>query len=185
MEHIKVVLNQKKAKYNSKNKTMTKSITGRLESCTIKKTGITNNKPWTIYQVTINGEQFSTFDAAYKDHIGQEGTWEYEEKPSPDGQYINRTLSRYPEIQTNAGADSSVAPDNIIRGLGILRGDIKKLKEGVEGSLEAINGLLQTINAKISPPGVAEETPVSPNKPPISIDDSDIPVIEDNVSEGN
>jgi len=159
---------------------MLKSITGKIESCVIKKEGVTNNRPWKIYSITINGENFSTFDAKYVEKIGQEGTYEYEEKNSPDGQYVNKTLSKCPE--TNQVTTSTNTPD-IIRGLGILRGDIQHLRESMEMRLHDIDEAIKLLNkpeqivATIPQPTAVSTPQEEQNFVPNNNSVNDIPII--------
>jgi len=170
---------------------MLKSITGTISSCTIKKEGITNNKAWKIFSVTINGEQFSTFDAAFLDNIGKEGTYEYEEKNSPDGQYVNKTLSKYPETTIQAGTTETIRTTDtvsiggdagvatIIRGLGILRGDIKRLEESVNEKLNKLALAIEFLS-KTPQPNQPASTPAVPeyNQSEINNSTDDIPIID-------
>jgi hypothetical protein len=156
---------------------MLKSINGIIQSCVPFRTGEKNGRKWTIFNVVINGEKFSTFDTKYSQHIGTEGTWEYEEKQN--GQYVNRTLSRYPEAKTpNANADES-----IMRAFGIIRGDIKALKDLMESRFLTIQDMINSITIEDMGPESEESQP-----PQIQYDetlkntgDLDIPVIEDTV----
>ena len=71
---------------------MEQEITGRVESATLIKEGMSakTGKPWHLYEVYINGQKFSAFDAAYVDSVGNEVTalFTLEQK----GQYTNYTL---------------------------------------------------------------------------------------------
>lgn len=72
-----------------------KQVRGIVNSVTVKTSGTTNGRNWTIYEVVISNEQYSTFDAGFKELIGQEGTFNYTEKEnvSSDGRvFINKTL---------------------------------------------------------------------------------------------
>jgi len=53
------------------------------------------NIPWTIYEVNINGQIFSTFDSTYQNLIGQSGTFDYQTSTrSVNGKnYTNNTLA--------------------------------------------------------------------------------------------
>lgn len=154
---------------------MLRSITGKIESCQIKKTGVSEKgRAWTICAVVINGEQFSTFDTKYQDNIGKEGTFEYDEVQK--GQYSNKTLVSCPEtmVSEGAGGHPSVLVDNMMRGFGILRGDIAKMKESIEMKLDIMNDALATPTNEEPLP--TEEPPVE-NPPSDLIKDEDIPVI--------
>ena len=157
---------------------MLKSVTGKIESCVVKKTGTSDKgKAWIIYNVTINGEQFSTFDTKYTSNIGKEGTFEYDEVQK--GQFLNKTLGSYPEVQVpsgmgGAGGHPTVLVDNMMRGFGILRGDIQKMKEAIEMRLDAMDGkLASSINTEEPLP----EEPPAESPPSDIIRDEDIPVI--------
>ena len=142
---------------------MTKSIQGTIQDVHIKKQGEKNGRPWTMYTVVINGEQLTTFDSKYKANIGKQGTWEYEEKQ--DGQYLNRTLSRYPEVKGNDG----LLDDKVVRALGLIRGDIVGLKK----ELQEIKDMINAISVE-----VPDEQPA--NIPAGMVEDKDIPIIEEN-----
>lgn len=153
---------------------MLKSITGAIESASILRTGISpkNNRPWTMFSVIINGEKFSTFDSNYQKNIGKSGTWEYEEKPSADGQYINRTLSRYPEIKGSEG----LLDDKMIRALGLIRGEIAGLRKELQEVKELINAISveateDTIEESVNMPNSGINSGI--------IRQEDIPVIEE------
>jgi len=163
-----------------------KSITGKIESCQIKKEGITNKRPWKIFDIAINGEHFSTFDAKFAEHIGQEGTYEYEEKNSPDGQYVNKTLSKYPETVVNTVPSAPITngdTTSVIRGLGILRGDIQKLEQSLNEKLDrlalAVEAMSKSPNPNLpmpsGPEGPSGPTPEYTNEANNSTDD--IPII--------
>jgi len=155
---------------------MLKSITGKIESCTIKKEGNTNGKPWIIYGVTINGEQFSTFDSLYSENIGKEGTYEYEEKIN--GQYVNKTLSKYPE--SNVPANSSAAPgsDNVVRVGGILRGDIKKLEEAMNKRFDILASTIDSLSKASQPTSSPESEIPVPEFSQVDNSTDDIPIID-------
>ena len=163
---------------------MLRSITGTISACTIKKEGITNNRSWKIFAVVINGEQFSTFDAAFAEHIGQNGTFEYDETTTPDGQYVNKTLSKYPETVINAGTSAtptgSADIGSIIRGLGILRGDIQRMEKSLDERLSRLASAIASISSPPSP-----ETPVTPemsSSPAANNSPEGIPIINETPS---
>ena len=71
-------------------------ITGKIMSVMVVKQGVTNNNSWSLYEVTINGEKFRTFDAGYNNLINQQGTYKFKEEivTGNDGrQYKRRTLN--------------------------------------------------------------------------------------------
>jgi len=117
----------------------------------------------------IAGEKFSTFDSKYADNIGKSGTWEYEEKQ--DGQYTNRTLSKYPEaiVQTESTGETNM------RAFGVIRGDIKAMREFFEKELTEIKEILNTVVVDVEPDGNDSTTT---KKAPV-VDDGEIPIIED------
>lgn len=69
---------------------MEQEIKGVIENVTEFKSGVTNNKPWTIYHLFINGQKFSAFDKTYKEMEGKEVTAKYTTEQK--GQYTNLTL---------------------------------------------------------------------------------------------
>lgn len=75
-----------------------KKVSGIIFSVTVKKSGITNGRNWTIYEVIIGGESYSTFDAGYKESIGKQGTYEYVEKQNTSNGrvFTNKTLQALP-----------------------------------------------------------------------------------------
>lgn len=58
-------------------------IQGRIDSVIAKRSGSSfkngRNIPWTIYEVTINGQKFDTFDNTYQSMVGQQGSFDYEQ----------------------------------------------------------------------------------------------------------
>ena len=72
-----------------------KQVTGVIFTVVVKKSGTTNGRNWMIYEVVIGGEPYSTFDAGYKELIGQQGTFNYTEKQNTSGDgrvFTNKTL---------------------------------------------------------------------------------------------
>ena len=111
---------------------MLKSITGTISACAIKKTGTSDKgRAWTIFDVVINGEHFSTFDTKYQENIGKEGTFEYEEVQK--GQYLNKTLQSYPEIGGSKGAGGHPTVRNNIKTI-IMTDENKRPNEEVENT---------------------------------------------------
>lgn len=140
---------------------MLKSINGSIESVTVLRSGMKNNRAWTMFNVIIAGENFTTFDTKYRSNIGKQGTWEYEEKQ--DGQYLNRTLNKYPEVKV----ESENTDELNIRAFGVIRGDIKSLKEEMQRGFNNLQEMINTI--------LVED---APNDGPITSVKEDIPVIE-------
>lgn len=153
---------------------MLKSIQGKIEGCQLKRQGEKNGRAWKMYEIIINGEKFTTFDTKYSLNVGKEGTWEYEEKQ--DGQYINRTLSRYPEIKVPNGE----IDENIIRALGVIRGDIKTLKDSIDAQFSFLKDMIDSLAVEEPEPKRPDYNPKDPQynemfgKP----NNDDIPVIE-------
>ena len=69
-----------------------KKVDGVIQDVKLFKEGETNGRKWAIYNVSINGERFSTFDEQYLGCVGNDGSWCYTEAPSKDGKYVNKTL---------------------------------------------------------------------------------------------
>ena len=150
---------------------MTKSINGSIESANQVRSGVTSKgRPWIMYQVVINGEKFTTFDAAYLSNIGKLGTWEYEEKPSADGQFINRTLSKYPEVKSPSSVPSSVPSsgsdglinDKVVSALGLMRNEMIEIKLELKEIKDLINAISVEVpdNAMDLPQSAEKELPV-------------------------
>ena len=148
---------------------MMKSITGTIQSCDVLREGEKNGRKWIMFSVIINGEKFTTFDTKYKEHIGQEATWEYEEKQ--DGQYINKTLSKYPETKVSDKNVDKNVDETMIKAFGIIRGDIKALKNAMEIGFNSLKEIINSIT-------VEESTPLKEPQVTKPIDNNDIPIIE-------
>ena len=77
------------------NKRILNRVIGKIEDVSLLKEGETEGRAWKLYKVTINGKTFTTFDAGFKELIGKEKEWEYEEKEmaKKSGEvYTRRTL---------------------------------------------------------------------------------------------
>lgn len=75
-----------------------KYIDGEITNVSVNKSGITNGKKWTKFDVVISGENFKTFDKTYLEQIGELGRWTYNEEPwtSPEGKTFNiKTLVEF------------------------------------------------------------------------------------------
>ena len=104
---------------------------GLITSVNEIKTGVTNGRKWTIFEVDIEGEKFSTFDPSYKTKVGKVGNWEYEIKQK--GEYQNKQLKPLPKPK---------AEDTIKLGFGYIRGDIKRLETTLKRIEEKIDYLM-------------------------------------------
>ncbi|MHA1329791.1 MAG: hypothetical protein ACTSR2_01820 [Candidatus Hodarchaeales archaeon] len=128
-----------------------KSIKGRIDDVVVINTGETpEGRRWTLYEVTINNQTFRTFDTGYEKLIGKEGEWFYESevrKSSGGKTYESKTLISLSKVKKlKHQTESQIQQDNILRGLGVIRGDIKKLKEEIETRLKSIEDALKNIN---------------------------------------
>ena len=80
---------------------------------------------WSLFEVTIGGKTFRTFDPTFSDMVGQTGEWEYkkETRQGQKGSYESRTLSNLTKAKGN-GQDR-VKLDEILENqkeiLGLLR----------------------------------------------------------------
>lgn len=95
----------------------TKQVTGIVFSVTVRKSGMTNGRNWTIYEVIIAGESYSTFDATYKEMIGKQGTFNYIEKQNTgsDGRvYTNKTLQVLPKPEAPPGAPKTIQISEVV-----------------------------------------------------------------------
>ena len=142
-----------------------KSINGSIESANQVRSGVTSKgRPWIMYQVVINGENFTTFDAAYLPNIGKIGTWEYEEKPSANGQFMNRTLSKYPEVKSPSSVPSSdgLINDKVVSALGLMRNEMIEIKLELKEIKDLINAISVEVpdNAMDLPQSAEKELPV-------------------------
>lgn len=168
---------------------MQKTVIGTIESAVVSKTGIRKDGKgeYTIYKVFINGEEFTTFDHDFAKHIGEQGTFNYDETQNNyQGRiYTNKKLLGYAATQTTTpspapSTDPPASNDNVIRGLGILRGDIKSLRTDFETKLTNIENLIRDIIPNpISPPSNPNSTSIQDNRFPVNLPDSEIPVIQD------
>ncbi len=82
---------------------MKQEIIGKIENVSLKKEGETNGRKWQMFSVKINGQEFTAFDWQFKNKIGQEGHFFYEEKTTEKNgkQYVNKTLENLPRPKPN------------------------------------------------------------------------------------
>lgn len=159
-------------------------ISGTITNVVVIKIGTSpRGIPWKLFEVEINGEKYRTFDEGYSKLINQQGEWVYdeEERTSMGGKlYTSKTLKSLPkeeEIKKEIPVfEKFISRDEFINGLGIIRGDLKSMRENMELKLEHINNLLQAVSIKISGE-VPEEKPKMKKLRP-DIKDEDIPVIK-------
>lgn len=90
-------------------------IIGQVQSVNAKRSGSSNGKNWTIYEVMINGQKFDTFDNEYLTKIGQSGTFEYEtiSKVSNGRTYQNNRLASLTK-KAAAGSGAGMAKLDLI-----------------------------------------------------------------------
>jgi len=81
-----------------------KIISGTIGEVKLIKEGQTNKDgkiiPWSLFSVTIEGNQFRTFDRRFQTLVGQKGKWKYkeEQRTGADGStYISKTLLSLPK----------------------------------------------------------------------------------------
>jgi len=81
-----------------------KIISGTIGEVKLIKEGQTNKDgkiiPWSLFSVTIEGNQFRTFDRRFQTLVGQKGEWKYkeEQRTGADGStYISKTLLSLPK----------------------------------------------------------------------------------------
>jgi len=101
------------------NKTKMEQITGTIKSVNLIREGEKDGRKWQMFEVNINDQKFITFDWQYKNKIGQEGVWNYEEKEREgrDGRiHINKTLDNLPRPKP-ATQEALVALENRVRAL--------------------------------------------------------------------
>ncbi len=70
-------------------------IIGTIKSVNQIREGEKDGRKWQMFEVIINDQKFTTFDWQYKQKVGQEGTWTYEEseRQGRDGKiFINKRL---------------------------------------------------------------------------------------------
>ena len=81
---------------------MKQEIIGKIENVSLKREGETNGRKWQMFSVKINGQEFTSFDWQFKNKIGQEGHFFYEEKITEKNgkQYVNKTLENLPKAKT-------------------------------------------------------------------------------------
>ena len=94
-------------------------IQGQIQSVTPKRSGVSTkngrNVNWTIYEVTINGQKFDTFDNTYLTMIGQNGTFDYDvvTKVNNGRTFTNNRLSSVNK-KPAAGAEAMAKLDQIL-----------------------------------------------------------------------
>lgn len=164
----------------------TKTIRGKVGNVVAINSGTTDKgRKWVLFEVSIGGQTFRTFDSGYNDKIGQEGEWifEEEERIAASGKsYTSRTL--LPLSKMGKQSVPKLDQERLIKGLGIIRGDIKILKESMELKLGLLEGLLQAINIKVSGSSIEmDKRPELKTFRP-DIEDKDIPIVENEKEEG-
>ncbi len=73
------------------------------------KSGEANGRPWTLFEIQADGGQrFTTFDPAWRDHVGETVTATYEE--TQNGRYTNRVLGEFPKTARTIVPPHAPAP---------------------------------------------------------------------------
>ena len=114
-----------------------KIISGTIGEVKLIKEGQTNKDgkiiPWSLFSVTIEGNQFRTFDRRFQTLVGQKGEWKYkeEQRTGADGStYISKTLLSLPKPT----------------GLSVEQGErIISLLQVINQKIDKINPLAQTL----------------------------------------
>lgn len=115
-----------------------KKVSGKIEEVELKKSGETDGRKWKIFTVMIDGAKFGTFDEAFVDMVGEHGTWEYtEEDVDIKGKtYKRRTLTSAEKIDDGPEENrEGLKQINIAKGLGVIRGDIKRVEKKIDALL--------------------------------------------------
>lgn len=104
------------------------TIVGKIESVNVVKSGTTNGRNWTIYEVIVNGEKFRTFDSQFQNLIGQTKELKYEvrETTTTNGRvFVNKTLINLPKAKTIDASEVkfNTLNDKLDKIIGILEKD--------------------------------------------------------------
>lgn len=85
-------------------------IQGQVQNVSVKRSGNTNGRNWSIYEVTINGQKFSTFDNGFMGMIGQSGAFEYEvTSKNVNGKiYTDNRLAPPKKTESKTGAGTEI-----------------------------------------------------------------------------
>lgn len=165
---------------------ITKTIRGVIDDVVAINSGTTDKgRSWTLFEVSINGQTFRTFDGGYNDKIGQEGEWIYEEEDriSASGKkYRSRTLLPLPKKKKTE--EKTQEQGLVTKGFGLLRGEHQKLSkeiEKIEFKLGQLENLLQAINVKVSGGSIEADKPQRPELKTFGPDigEDEVPLVED------
>lgn len=139
------------------NQKQTKTIV--IDQVEFVKSGSTGNRSWSMYRVTtMDGEEYTTFDAKYVNMVGHEITIDYEERQGAqkkDGSYfVNRTIIEKPaskemvqSLREKAGMEPQIQhhqafPPTLPANEARIIETLQRIEKKVDSVLDQMNPLL-------------------------------------------